>query len=52
MKKKIVGLIFFSLIFLSMFNFVAATPSGPDAEVSGNIYANRIQAHNGTMVQF
>ena len=35
-----------------MFNLVAATPSGPDAEVPGNTYANRIQAHNGTMVQF
>ena len=35
-----------------MFNLVAATPSGPDAEVPGNTYGNRIQAHNGTMVQF
>lgn len=53
MKKKIVGLILFSLIFLSMFNYASASVlSGPNEQVSGERYTHRIQAHNGTMLQF
>ena len=48
-----VGIIFFSLIFLNMLNFASASIlSGPSENVSGNAYVHRIEAQNGTVVQF